>query len=115
VVTSGSGSPAEPVTAAVDPSVDPDVIDPDAGHIQGDECTDAFFRDFGQQEHDTHKWYMNASTMPGYFGVDNATVIARIREEPISASNAWAVGQAASFSNPNPRPVALRWNGTSWQ
>jgi len=78
---SDSGSPAQPVTAAVDPSVDPDVIDPDAGNIQGDECTDGFYRlENTGGEHDTHKWYMHASTIPGYFGVDNATVIARIRE-----------------------------------
>ena len=33
----------------------------------------------------------------------------------ISATDAWAVCQTASFANPHPRPVALRWNGTSWQ
>jgi hypothetical protein len=80
-LSSDSGSPAQPVTAAVDPSVDPDVIDPDAGHITGNECTDGFYglNQYGG-EHDTHKWYMNAGSIPGYFGVDNATVIARIRE-----------------------------------
>ncbi len=35
--------------------------------------------------------------------------------EAISDRNAWAVGQTASFGNPHPRPVALRWNGTSWR
>jgi hypothetical protein len=78
---SGSGSPAQPVTAAVDPSVDPDVIDPNAGHIHGSECTDGFYRlNNTGGEHDTHKWYMNAGSIPGYFGVPNDTVIARIRE-----------------------------------
>ena len=79
-LTSGSGSPAEPVTAAADPNLDPDVLDPGSGPIQGDECTDAFYRTIHGGEHDTHKWYMHASSIPGYFGVDNATVIARIRE-----------------------------------
>jgi hypothetical protein len=73
-LTSGSGSPA----VAVD--FDPDVIDPGAGPIQGDECADAFYRTVHGGEHDTHMWYMHASSIPGYFGVDNTTVIARIRE-----------------------------------
>jgi hypothetical protein len=44
-LTSGSGSPAEPVAADADPNVDPDVIDPGSGPIQGDECTDDTYRD----------------------------------------------------------------------
>ncbi len=72
-LTSGSGSPADIV-------LDPDVLDPGSGPIQGDECTDDFYRLIHGGEHDTHKWYMHASSIPGYFGVDNATVISRIRE-----------------------------------
>jgi hypothetical protein len=71
-LTSGPGSRAA--------ASDPDVIDPGSGPIQGDECTDAFYRTINGGEHDTHQWYMHASSIPGYFGVDNATVIARIRE-----------------------------------
>jgi len=74
--TSGSGSPAQ--LAAVD--VDPDVIDPGSGPIQGDECTDLTYRLVHGGEHDTHNWYIHASSIPGYFGVPNDTVIARIRE-----------------------------------
>jgi len=75
-LTSGSGSPAQ--LATID--VDPNVIDPGSGPIQGDESTDAFYRIVHGGEHDTHKWYMHGSNLRGYFGVDNATVIARIRE-----------------------------------
>ena len=31
-----------------------------------------------------------------------------------SASNAWAVGQAASLSGPT-KTLILRWNGTTWK
>ena len=78
--TSGPASPAEPVTTAVDPTLDPDVLDPGSGPIQGDECTDEGYRWINGGEHDNHKWYMHASSIPGYFGVSNDTVIARIRE-----------------------------------
>jgi len=72
----GSGSPALLATA----DVDPDVLDPGSGPIQGDECIDDFYRLVHGGEHDTNKWYMHASSIPGYFGVPNDTVIARIRE-----------------------------------
>jgi hypothetical protein len=32
-----------------------------------------------------------------------------------SGRNAWAVGQTATYSTPNPRTVELHWNGTAWK
>jgi hypothetical protein len=31
-----------------------------------------------------------------------------------SAGNAWAVGLAGTYSNPKPKTLILRWNGTTW-
>ncbi len=33
----------------------------------------------------------------------------------LRARNAWAVGETGSFFNPQPRPIALQWDGTAWR
>lgn len=46
----------------------------------GDECIDTTRRILGFSESDTHKWFMNKSSIPGYFNVSNDNVLSRVRE-----------------------------------